>query len=352
LDSQLVKPAPLVNRKTEVERYARLISPTRLAAVEASGLLDGNSSEVLDRISRLVTRLVGAPMSVVSLVGRGDQFFPGMDGLTGWPAHQRSTPLSHSYCQHVVMRDSAIAIANTSEDPIAAENAAYTELGFGAYAGVPLRTSTGETLGALCAINTRPWHWTSEQMHTLEDLAAAAMSEIELRATARALLYSNQKLAEQVVRDPVTGLLNRTGFLTRARAAAEEAQHAQRAFIVCLLDLNHFRHINHSLGFDAADAALVETAALLEGAFRDADVIARIGSDEFVVLIDNASESDIPYVTARLAASFDVHNASRNRDFVLDASVGFAAWNPRAPVSVSTLLQRAEVAMRESRSLV
>ncbi len=343
---------PLVNRTTEVELYARLISPSRLAAVQATGLLDGNSNDVLDRISRLVTRLVGAPTSVVSLVGRGQQFFPGMDGLSGWPAHQRSTPLSHSYCQHVVMRDSAIVIANTSEDPIAAESAAHTELGVGAYAGVPLRTSTGETLGALCAISCRPWHWTTAQMQTLEDLAAAAMSEIELRATARALLHSNQKLTEQVVRDPVTGLLNRTGFLTRAKAAVEVAQHEQRAFIVCLLDLNHFKHINHTLGFDAADAALVETAALLEGAFRDADVIARIGSDEFVVLIDNANESDIPFVTARLAASFDVHNASRNREFILDASVGFAAWNPRAPVSVSTLLHRAEVAMRESRSLV
>lgn len=342
----------LVNRTDEVELYARLVSPTRLAALEATGLLNGNVNGVLDRVARMVTRLVGAPISLVSLVSGANQHFPGMAGLTGWAGDARATPLSHSYCQHVVMRDAAIVISDAARDPIAAANGAHTELGIAAYIGVPLRTSEGETLGSLCAINTTPTPWTAQQMDTLEELAAMAMSEIELRSTARALLLSNRRLAEQLVRDPLTGLLNRTGFGARASAAVADARRSHTPFLVCMLDLNGFHQINATYGYDAGDSTLIEVAALLAGTFRDADLISRYGADEFVVLIANAVQSDIPYVTARMAASFDVHNATKHREFVLDASAGFAEWRPDAPLSVNTLLQRAERNMRASRAFV
>jgi len=343
---------PLVNRSDEVELYARLVSPTRLAALEATGLLDGSASGVLDRVARMVTRLVGAPVSLVSLVTGANQHFPGMEGLTGSAGEARGTTLSYSYCQHVVMRDAAIVISDAARDPIAAASAAHTELGIAAYIGVPLRNSEGETLGSLCAVNTTPTPWTEQHMDTLEELAAMAMSEIELRSTARALLLSNRRLAEQLVRDPLTGLFNRAGFAAQATAAAADARRHDSPFLVCMLNLNGFHHINATYGYDAGDTTLLEVAALLEGTFRDADLIARYGGDEFVVFIANATESDIPFVTARMAAAFDVHNATRHREFVLDASVGFAAWRPDAPLSIASLLQHADRSMRASRALV
>ena len=347
-----MKTKPLVNRFHEVELYARLISPTRLAALEATGLLNGNADGVLDRVARMVTRLLGVPISLVSLVSSANQHFPGLSGLTGSAGDARATPLSHSYCQHVVMRDAAIVIDDAARDPIAAANAAHTELGIAAYIGVPLRTSQGETLGSLCAVNTTPTHWTTQHLETLEELASMAMAEIELRSTSRALLLSNRRLAEQVVRDPLTGLLNRTGFGVQATAAVAAARRSDTPFLICVLNLNGFHQINATYGYDAGDATLVEVAALLAGTFREADLIAHSGADEFVALIANASESDIPYVTARMAASFDVHNASRHGEFVLDASTGFAEWRPDAPLSVNTLLQRAESNMRASREFV
>ncbi len=343
---------PLVNRTDDVELYARLVRPTRLAALEATGLLNGDANGVLDRVARMVTRLVGAPISLVSLVSGAKQHFPGMAGLTGWAGDARATPLSHSYCQHVVMRDAVVVIPDVSRDSIAASDCAHSEFGVNAYIGVPLRTSEGETLGSLCAVNTTPTPWTSEQLETLEELAAMAMSEIELRTTARALLVSNRRLAEQLVRDPLTGLLNRSGFATHAALAVADARRSSTSLLIGMLDLNGFHQINASYGYEAGDSTLVEVAALLAGTFREADLIARCGADDFAVLIANASESDIPFVTARLAASFDVHNATKHREFVLDASVGFAEWRPDAPVSITSLLQRADSDMRDSRTLV
>lgn len=340
----------LVDRHDELAQYARLLSPSRLAALEATGLLDGHANDVLDRIARLVTRLLGVPTGLVSLVSRANQHFPGLAGLDGWAGEARGTPLSYSYCKYVVMRDASLVIEDAARDPATAANRGHSELGVAAYIGVPLRTAEGETLGALCAINTSPEMWTQEQLDTLEELAQLAMSEIQLRSTARALLLSNRQLAEQVVRDPLTGLLNRIGFNARAEEALATARRGKSSLLMCCLNLNHFHRINTVLGYAVGDTALIEVAALMEGAFRDHDVLARVGSDEFVALISNAAEADIPFVTARVAASFDVHNSARNRNFVLDASMGFASWSPDAPVSVTTLLQRAETAMRESRT--
>lgn len=332
----------------EEAQYTRLITPARLSAVESTGLLNGAASDVLDRIARLVIRLVGVPVSLVSLVDDARQHFPGMAGLDGEAGAVRGTPLSHSYCQYVVKRDAPYIVTDTAVDALASGNRAHTELGIGAYAGVPLRTAEGHTLGALCAINMTPQQWTAEQLETLTELAAIAISEIELRSTARALLLSNRRLAEQVIRDPVTGLLNRAGFSARAEQELLSAKQANQSAIVCALNLNGFHTVNHTHGYECGDSALVEVAALLEGTFRPLDVVARLGADEFVALIVDATESDIRFITARLAAAFDVHNATPHRLYALHARAGFTVWNPASPVSLKTLLQRAESSMRET----
>jgi len=168
--------------------------PARLAALRATGLLDDASNAVLDRLTRLVTQLRGVPVALVSLVDDRGQHFPGLTGLGGWAGAQRSTPLSHSFCKHVVTSETALIVTDASLHPLVRDNAAHTELGVVAYAGVPLRTGDGHTYGALCAIDTSPVAWTAEQLAILEDLAAAAMAEIELRATVRSLAAAQESL--------------------------------------------------------------------------------------------------------------------------------------------------------------
>jgi GAF domain-containing protein len=209
---------------TPEQHRARLTSPSRLAALQATGLLDGTANPVLDRLARLATRLLHVPVALVSLVDDAGQHFPGMAGLGGWAAEQRGTPLTHSFCQHVVATDQLLLVENAATHALVHDNLAFRELGVIAYAGVPLRTAEGETLGALCAIDVAPMRWTSEQVATLEDLAAAAMAEVELRATTQALLaaqaqlqLTHERLKAQAVRDGLTGLLNRRGFAESAR---------------------------------------------------------------------------------------------------------------------------------------
>ena len=325
--------------------YRRITSATRLAALHACGLLDGIMNPVLDRISRLATQLLGAPIALVSLVGDQRQHFPGMAGLTGWAAEERGTPLSHSFCQHVVARDATLLINDARVDPLVMAQPTHADLGVVAYAGVPLRNSAGETLGAMCAIDIKPVQWTEGQMAILEDLAAAAMAEIELRATLGALQTAHEKLRQQVIRDPMTGLLNRRGFLELAKQHLSLAERTKAEFLVAAIDLDEFKSINDTLGHDAGDQALVEIAALLREVCRESDIVARFGGDEFVLLLPNADLAMTTVFGARLDDVVRLRNAHPDVEFSLSASLGFSAWTPETPKTMPTLLREADEAM-------
>lgn len=156
----------------------------RLHALRRTGLLDTGPEPSFDRITRLATRLLGVPVALVSLVDDHRQFFKSAQGLSAPWCDTRETPLSHSFCQHVVTATEKLIIDDAANHPLVADNKAVTELGVAAYAGIPLVLRSGETLGSFCAIDTVVRHWKAEEISILEDLAASVVSEIELRALA------------------------------------------------------------------------------------------------------------------------------------------------------------------------
>lgn len=155
----------------------------RLAALQRTGLLDTPREETFDRLTRLASRTLHVPVVLVSLVAADRQWLKSAVGLPEPWASQRQTPLFHSFCQHVVASGEPLVIPDARDHPLVCDNRAVSELGVVAYAGVPLVTSDGLTLGAFCAIDGQPRAWTKQQIEILRDLAAVAMTEIELRMT-------------------------------------------------------------------------------------------------------------------------------------------------------------------------
>jgi PAS domain S-box-containing protein len=161
--------------------------PARLATLASLDLLDAPAEEAFDRLTRLATAVTGAPIALVSLVDNKRQFFKSAVGLPEPWSTRRETPLSHSFCQHVVARAEPLIISDAREHPLVRGNLAVPDLGVVAYAGIPLLLSTGEVLGSLCAIDTNPREWADRDIAALTDIAASVISEIELRqASARA----------------------------------------------------------------------------------------------------------------------------------------------------------------------
>lgn len=169
-----------------------LSDPDRLHALAATGLADSPQEESFDRLTRMVTRLLGVPVSLVSLVDDKRQFFKSQQGV---PNDTRETPLSHSLCQFVVIDNAPLIVTDAENDPRVRDNLGVTELGVRAYLGVPL-FSSGQTIGSLCAINTVPHTWNDGDLETLNEIAQIVMSEIDLRneIARRTIAESNQEL--------------------------------------------------------------------------------------------------------------------------------------------------------------
>ncbi|MFL5561873.1 MAG: ATP-binding protein [Gemmatimonadaceae bacterium] len=166
-------------------RHAELDDPERLAALRHSALLDTPAEEAFDRLTRLATEILGVPVSLVSLVDGDRQFFKSAIGLPEPWASRRETPLSHSFCQHVVRGVMPLVVNDARLDPILSSNLAVSEIGVVAYAGIPIVDSGGHALGSFCAIDSKPRQWTDHEIRILRELTALVVSEIELRASLR-----------------------------------------------------------------------------------------------------------------------------------------------------------------------
>ncbi|CAN5847387.1 hypothetical protein BH11GEM2_BH11GEM2_01340 [soil metagenome] len=168
--------------------------PRRLAALARTGLLDARPSDTFDRLTTLATRLLGVPMALVSLIDDDRQFFVSCPGLGEPWATARETPLSHSFCQFVVATGEPLVVEDARTVDFLQSNLAIRDLGVIAYAGVPLRLSTGEILGSFCAIERVPRAWTPAELESLQTLADAAMAELDLRETSRLLAERESQL--------------------------------------------------------------------------------------------------------------------------------------------------------------
>jgi diguanylate cyclase (GGDEF)-like protein/PAS domain S-box-containing protein len=150
------------------------------------------------------------------------------------------------------------------------------------------------------------------------------------------------------LRDELTGLYNRRGFLATARERLAAAQGTEAPSVLLYLDLDEFKAINDAHGHDVGDAALVEMAGALRAAFRGTDVIGRLGGDEFVVLATHCPPAEAVGMRARLDAALGRRNGRAGRLHALAASVGIAA--DRAAVhgarrDLDALLRAADAAL-------
>ncbi len=167
----------------------------RLDALAGTGLLDSPPDPGFDRLTGLATRLLRAPVSLISLVDDERQYFKSFVGLTGPAAAARQTPLTQSFCKHVVTTGEALLVADAWLDERVAGTTPIPELEVRAYAGVPLLSPEGRSIGAFCVIDTQARTWSDDELEILGELAASVMTEIELRVAVQRAEEAQRRLA-------------------------------------------------------------------------------------------------------------------------------------------------------------
>ena len=250
--------------------------PQRLAALAESGLLDSPREAAFDRFTRLVAEVLHVPVALFTVVTPERQVLKSTVGV----GELRETPLSHSFCRHVVDTGAPLEVVDAREHPRVHDNPAIQDFGIIAYLGMPLITADGVRLGALCAIDHTPRQWTGRDHGVLEDLAAAMMAEIELRRANRQVAAAAAELHFAATHDWLTRVGNRRALMADLASVLEEGRPATLAVI----DVEGMRAHNEEYGHAAGDELLARVADRLE---RDlvAGQVYRIGGAKFCAIL-------------------------------------------------------------------
>ncbi len=159
-----------------------------------------------------------------------------------------------------------------------------------------------------------------------------------------------EKLQEEAITDQLTGLFNRRGFHTLAQQQLKLAKRKKRKVSLVYLDLDNMKTINDELGHHEGDNALIDTAHILNKTFRESDLIARIGGDEFAVLLAEHSSTSIKDVIMKnVHERVEKFNESNDRQYTLHLSIGVANYDPDHPYSIEELMEQADILMYEEK---
>ena len=190
----------------------------------------------------------------------------------------------------------------------------------------------------------------------LSTYETAVQKNAELAKANHDLLAAQQTLARQAdelrdlsLRDELTDLLNRRGFMTLAEHELRLAKRTKTPLLLFYLDVDNMKYINDTWGHTEGDKALAELTRVLKTTFRDADIIARVGGDEFVVLEIDAALKDVETFTRRLAERLGWRDARKSQPYDIALSIGFAAFDPLEPVTLEELMQTADHVMYEQK---
>lgn len=240
----------------------------RLAALRRAALLDTPAEESFDRLTRLASKILQVPMSLVSLVDKDRQFFKSQVGLPPALATQRETSLSHSFCKYVVLSGQPLVVTDARLDERLKDNPVIP-MGVVAYAGFPLVTGDGYVLGSFCALDNQPHEWSDDQLEILRELTHSVMTEIELRSANFDLRATNEAkdrfmaMLSHDLRTPLSPALITASQLAQNTSASasvrEDAQLIQRnielevRMIDSLLDLTRIRTGKLTLTREKAD---------------------------------------------------------------------------------------------------
>jgi diguanylate cyclase (GGDEF)-like protein len=161
-----------------------------------------------------------------------------------------------------------------------------------------------------------------------------------------------QRLHMLATTDALTGLPNRTLFNDRLnQAIAAAARDGQKQVVLMLMDLNHFKEINDTLGHSAGDEVLTLVAQRLSGILRDTDTLARLGGDEFALVLPDVTHArnTADRVARKILRCFNAPFRAADNELFLGTSIGIVIY-PEHGDDIDTLLSRADVAMYSTKN--
>ena len=320
----------MLSNEQEMVLLETIADGARLTALGELGMLDSAPQPDFDCFTSLAVELLGAPVSLVSLIDRDQQYVKSAHGLTDEPwTAVGQTPLRHSLCQYPVSSGEPFIVNDGRSDPRVADHLAVRDLSVAAYAGIPLVLSDGHAVGTLCAIDRVPRQWSDRDLRVLGDLAAAVSTQLDLR----------RELSRQGLPDALTGLPNRA--LTVACCEQLLRIDSGSDLLALAVGINDLRSINRHHGVAQGDRIIKLVARRIANQLGSDDVLGRLDGDTFVVLRSRVTDE-----MQGLALAHRIRDAisgesitARGEQIGVSATVGLAGAAPG--IAADALINRA-----------
>ncbi len=301
----------------------------RAPELHALELLGTDPDERFDRFTRLARHLFDTPLALLKLTGSDRRWVKSRLRLD--PNDPRP---EMAFCSEALLADGVVIVPDTTRDERLRDHPLVVDLPeIRFYAGCAVRAPDGSPLATMCVIDHEPREAGEVDAGVLEDLAW--MLEQELKSLSLATV------------DELTGLTNRRGFDAMAEHTIAMCRRVDEPATLLYFDLDKFKAVNDALGHVGGDRVLRTFARHLRETFRDSDVVARVGGDEFCVLLTSATTEDV----RRPLSLLEGRLATREGEPLVSFSVGIASYDPSRHATVRALVEEADRRMyRQKRS--
>jgi diguanylate cyclase (GGDEF)-like protein/PAS domain S-box-containing protein len=310
-----------------------------------------NRDELFKEACRIAVEQGGFRMSLICIADRGamkivpvasagkdEELLTAIEGMLSSSEGAPNTMVARA-----LVEKRAIVSNDSQCDPQVLLGEKYTKSGVRSVAVLPLIASN-EPVGVLALYASEIDFFREEEVKLLTDLTgnmSFALDHIE----------KEEKLNYLAYYDVLTGLANRSLFLERVAQYARGAANSEHKLALILFDLERFKNINDSLGVPAGDALLRQVAEWLTRVMGDANLLARLGSDHFAVVLPELTQGqDVTQLVETAMAGFLEHPFRLNDAvFRIDAKAGIALFPDHGP-NAQTLFKNAEAALKNAKA--
>jgi diguanylate cyclase (GGDEF)-like protein len=243
-----------------------------------------------------------------------------------------------SFCRYMIEKKQSLYIKDAVNHEVWSQVQSVTDGHVRSYLGFPLFWPGGELFGTICVIDTKKTDYSEVLVQLLMQFKLLVEADLQK-------IIDYDVVKSLALEDELTGLNNLRGFNVLGQQRMKDAHRFMKHVAIVYLDIDNLKKANDELGHQVGDTCIIELAKVLNSATRDADIKARIGGDEFVVMLLSSSERFVSQWCESLVEKYNKALEKLPHKHEVSVSVGYSIFDPIDEVALDKMVQLSDKAM-------